>query len=593
MKTIACLALVVCLFPAVSTASGPAPAPLTAGEEVQHVDGDVGRYGGRLVIGERAEPKTLNPVTATDAISREVIGRCNADLISINRLSQQTEPALAESWKTSADGRVFTLKLRRGIRFSDGQPFDADDVVFSFRLYLDEDIGSPQRDLLIIDGKPLVVTKLDQYTVRFTLPRPYAAAERIFDGLAVLPRHLLEKPYRERHFDQAWSLNTPPSEIAGLGPFRVKQYLPGQQIIFERNPYYWKVDRDNHRLPYIDELAFLFVGGEDQQIMRFEAGETDLVSRLSAENYTLLSREQRRAAWQLADLGPSLEYNFLVFNLNDVTAKKLDDIARKQVWFRDLKFRQGISAAIDRESIVHLIYGARGTALWGNVGPGNKLWLDPSIPHPRRSLDTARQLLKSAGFSWNSSGQLIDSANKPVEFSIVSSSSNTQRMKMATLVQDDLSHIGIPVHVVPLDFRAMLDRVFQSFDYEAAIMGLGGGDPDPNPEMNVWLSSGSTHLWHLGETQPATDWEREIDQLMQQQMITLDYEKRKHLYDRVQELIAQNLPFIFLATPDVLVAAKNQVGNFHPSVLDPYTLWNADQLYLRAPVQGVERAGAR
>jgi peptide/nickel transport system substrate-binding protein len=593
MKTIACLALFVCLLPAVSTAAGPAPAPLNSGEEVQRVDGDAGRYGGRIVIGERAEPKTLNPVTATDAISREVIGRCNADLISINRLSQQTEPALAESWKTSADGRVFTLKLRHGIRFSDGQPFDADDVVFSFRLYLDEDIGSPQRDLLIIDGKPLVITKLDQYTVRFTLARPYAAAERIFDGLAILPRHLLEKPYREKHFDQAWSLNTPPSEIAGLGPFRVKQYLPGQQIILERNPYYWKVDRDNHRLPYVDELAFLFVGGEDQQIMRFEAGETDLVSRLSAENYTLLSREQRRAVWQLADLGPSLEYNFLVFNLNDLAGKKLDDIARKQVWFRDLKFREAISAAIDRASIVHLVYGARGTALWGNVGPGNKLWLDPAIPHPKRSLDTARQLLKSAGFTWNSSGQLIDSANKPVEFSIVSSSSNTQRMKMATLVQDDLSQLGIQVHVVPLDFRAMLDRVFQTFDYEAAIMGLGGGDPDPNPEMNVWLSSGSTHLWHLGETQPATDWEREIDQLMQQQMITMDYEKRKHLYDRVQELIAQNLPFIFLATPDVLVAAKNQVGNFHPSVLDPYTLWNADQLYLRAPMRGVERAGAR
>lgn len=592
MKAIVRLALAVCALATVCLAAGPAPEPLKSSEEVQRVDGEIGRYGGRLVIGQRSEPKTLNPVTATDAVSREVIGRCNADLITINRLSQKTEPALAESWKTSPDGRVFTLKLRKGIRFSDGHPFDADDVVFSFSLYLDEAVGSPQRDLLIIDGKPLIVTKLDQYTVRFTLPRPYAAAERLFDGLSMLPKHLLEKPYREGKFDQTWTLNTQVSDIAGLGPFRVKQYVAGQRMVLERNPYYWKVDASNQRLPYFDELIFLFVGGEDQQVIRFEAGETDMVSRLSAENFALLSKEAH-SNWQLADLGPSLEYNFLVFNLNDLAPKKLDDIATKQAWFRDLRFRQAVSAAIDRDSIVRLVYGARGTALWGNVGPGNKLWMNQAIPHPQRSVEAARQLLKSAGFSWNGSGQLIDSSGRLVEFSIVTSSSNTQRMKMATLIQDDLAHLGMQVHVVPLDFRAMLDRVFQSFNYEAAIMGLGGGDPDPNPEMNVWLSSGATHIWHLGEAQPATDWEREVDQLMQQQMVTLSYEKRRRLYDRVQQLISENLPFIFLAAPNVLAGAKGEIGNFHPAVLDHYTLWNADQLYLRTPARGAERAGIR
>jgi peptide/nickel transport system substrate-binding protein len=590
MKTIARLHLVVCLLASVSIAA-PAPSPVIASEELQRVGDAAGQYGGRLVVGQRAEPKTLNPVTATDAISREVIDRCNADLIHINRLSQKTEPALAESWKVSSDGRIFTLHLRQGIRFSDGQPFDAEDVVFSFHLYLDEAVGSPQRDLLIIDGKPLGVTKLDRYTVRFSLPRPYAAAERLFDGLVMLPKHLLEEPYREGRFTPAWNLNASPSEIAGLGPFRVKQYLAGQRIVLERNPYYWKVDRDNHRLPYLDELIFLFVGSEDQQVMRFEAGETDLISRLSAENYALLSRDQSRRGWQLDDLGASLEYNFLVFNLNDVERSKLGDIARKQAWFGDLRFRRAISAAIDRDSIVKLVYGARGTPLWSNVGPGNKLWVDDAIPHPRRSLEAARQLLRSAGFSWNAAGQLLDPAGNSVEFSILASSSNRQRMKMATLVEDDLSHLGIGVAVVPLDFHSMLDRVFHSFDYEAAIMGLGGGDADPNPEMNVWLSNGATHLWHLNEAEPATEWERAIDRLMQQQMVTLNYPKRKQLYDRVQELIAQNLPFIFLAAPDVLVGAQAEVGNFHPAALDHYTLWNADELYVKTA--GGERAGLR
>lgn len=554
--------------------------------------GDVsGRYGGHLTIGERAEPKTFNPVTATDAVSREVIGRLMGDLIEINRSSQQTEPALAKSWKISPDSRTFTLQLRKGIRFSDGHLFDADDVVFSFTVYMDEAVDSPQRDLLIIDGKPIAVTKIDQYTVRFTLPRPYAAAERLFDGLAMLPRHLLEKPYREGHFAQAWSLNAQAPEIAGLGPFRFKQYIPGQRIVVERNPYYWKVDRENQRLPYLDELVFLFVGTEDAQVMRFEAGETDIISRLSSENYNLLSREKSRAGSQLADMGPSLEYNFLLFNLNDLSGKKLDEVASKQVWFRDLKFRQAISAAVDRESIVRLVYGARGTALWGNVGPGNKLWMNQNIPRPKQSVETARQLLKSAGYSWNAAGQLLDATRRPVEFSIVTSSSNSQRLKMAALLQDDLSHLGMQVHVVPLEFRAMLDRVFQSFDYEAAVMGLGGGDADPNPEMNVWTFAGTSHLWHLGETQPATDWERELDQLMQQQMVTLDYAKRKQLYDRAQRLIAENLPFIFLGTPNVLASASSRVGNFHPAVLDPFTLWNADQLYVRGAI--VQSAGVQ
>ncbi|HXC00586.1 MAG TPA: ABC transporter substrate-binding protein [Terriglobales bacterium] len=591
MKLIARLTLHVCLLTGACFAAAPVPDAAKPGEELARLAEVSGHYGGHLTIGERAEPKTLNPVTATDAVSREVIGRLMGDLIEINRSTQQTEPALAKSWKISPDGRTFTLQLRKGIRFSDGHPFDADDVVFSFNVYMDEAIDSPQRDLLIIDGKPILVTELDQYTVRFALPRPYAAAERLFDGLAMMPKHLLEKPYREGHFIQAWSLNAQAAEVAGLGPFRLKQYVPGQRIAVERNPYYWKVDRENQRLPYLDELVFLFVGTEDAQVMRFEAGETDIVSRLSSENYNLLSREKSRLGSQLADMGPSLEYNFLLFNLNDLNGKKLDEVAGKQAWFRDLKFRQAISAAVDRDSIVRLVYGARGTALWGNVGPGNKLWINPNIPHPQRSVETARQLLKSAGYSWNQSGQLLDTAGRPVEFSIITSSSNSQRMKMATLLQDDLSHLGMQVNVVPLEFRAMIDRVFQSFDYDAAIMGLGGGDADPNPEMNVWAFAGTSHLWHLGETKPASDWERELDQLMQQQMVTLDYTKRKQLYDRAQQLIADNLPFVFLGTPNILASASARVGNFHPAVIDPYTLWNADELYIRDPAR--ENAGVR
>lgn len=219
--------------------------------------------------------------------------------------------------------------------------------------------------------------------------------------------------------------------------------------------------------------------------------------------------------------------------------------------------------------------------LWGNVSPSNKFWVDQALPHPSRSLEGAREILKSAGFSWRGDGQLLDHQGQVVEFSIIASSSNAQRMKMATIIQDDLSKLGMDVHVVPLEFRALLDRVFQTYDYEASIMALGGGDADPNPELNVWLSSGGTHLWHLGEPKPATDWEAQIDQLMQKQMLELKYNRRKHLYDQVQELIGQNLPCVFLATPNILVGAKKNVANFRPAILEPNTLWNVEQLYFR------------
>ena len=561
----------------------PAVEPVRPGEEVFVSAGTQGVYGGRLTIGQRSEPKTLNPILASDAISREVIHRIMADLVHINRASQRTEPALAKSWKLSPDGRTFTLQLRRGIRFSDGQPFNADDVVFSYQLYLDEQLHSPQRDLLVIDGKPMTVTKVDPYTVRFTLAQPYGAAERIFDGLAIVPRHILEKPYREGRLAQMWGLAAP--DVVGLGPFRVKQYVAGQKIVLERNPYYWKTDARKERLPYLEEITFLFVGSEDNQLIRFQAGETDMISRLGAENYALLIKSAQSRGFQLSDLGPSLEYNFLVFNLNDVAGRKLDQVSAKQAWFREPAFRKAVSDAIDREGIVRLVYGGYGTPLWGNVSPGNKLWVNSTLPHPARSLDAARAALRAAGFRWSGDGTLLDRTGKPVEFSILTSSSNAQRSKIATLLQDDLKQIGMRVNVVPMDFRSMLDRLLQTYDYDAAVMGLGGGDADPNPEVNVWSTSGTMHLWHLGSGNAAQDWERELDRLMQQQMITIDYRQRKKLYDRAQQLIAENLPFVFIATPNVLTAAKAQLGNFHPAILDHYTLWNAEELYWRDPAQ--------
>jgi peptide/nickel transport system substrate-binding protein len=553
-------------------------------EELLTLPGELGNRGGRLVVSLRAEPKTLNPLTAVDAPSREAIGAMHADLVHINRVTQLTEPALAKSWKISPDGLEYTLILRKGLRFSDGQPLDADDVLFTFRVYLDENVHATQRDLLIIGGKPITVRKVDAWTIVFRMAKTYGVRERLFDSVVILPRHLLEKPYEEGKLPQIWSNSTPANQWAGLGPFRLKEYVPGQRLVLERNPYYWKADSKANRLPYLDELVFLFVPNADAQVLRFQSGETDVISRLGAQNFAVLGRQEHR--YTMADAGPGLEYNFLFFNLNDVDEKKSPEIARKQKWFRQVKFRQAVSAAVDREAIVRLVYQGRGAALWGPVTPGNPRWVSTSVGHPARSFERARSLLKEAGFSWSSGQQgdptLVDEDGKTVEFSVLTSSTSADRTKMATLIQDDLKQLGMRVQVVPLELRSLIDRITLTKEYEACILAIVSPDADPNVDLNTWLSSGGNHLWNPSQAHPSTAWEAEIDRLMEQQLVAPSYEQRKKLYDRVQEILAENQPMIFLASPDILVGEKNSIGNFHPAVLEPYVLWNVEQLYFKS-----------
>ncbi|MDQ2712268.1 MAG: ABC transporter substrate-binding protein [Acidobacteriota bacterium] len=542
--------------------------------------GEVGVFGGTLVISQRSEPKTLNPLIANDGSSREIIGLFTADLIHINRYTQLPEPALAMSWTTSVDRRRYTLQLRRGLRFSDGHPFDADDVIFSFQCYLDEKVHSPQRDLLVISGVPISLRKIDQSTVVFTLAQPYAAAERLFDSFAILPRHLLEQSYSQKKLAGAWGLTTPPEQIAGLGPFRLKQYVPGQRIVLERNPYYWKKDLNLRTLPYLAKIETLFAGSGDAEAMRFDAGDTDVISRLDAADFAVLEKDQRQRGFHLYDLGPGLEYDFLFFNENALPPGTWPSLEQKQSWFSETAFRQAISNAIDRDSLVRLAYRGRAQPLSVPVSAGNRLWVDHKIPPPSRSSDQARRLLRSAGFSWNADGSLVGPNGTLVTFSLAFNAGKPAPAQMAVLIQQDLKALGIRVALDPLEFHTLLDRVFTSFKYEAAIIGLADGDSDPNPELNVLSSNGSDHVWSLkpGNLPP---WQREIDKLMQEQLYAPNYQVRKSIYDRVQELLWKNVPVICLISPDILVGAKDKVGNFRPAILSNSTLWNAEQLFVR------------
>ncbi|MEE8368307.1 MAG: ABC transporter substrate-binding protein [Thermoanaerobaculia bacterium] len=554
-------------------------APLVA-EEMLVSTAPVGRPGGRLVVALRAEPKTLNPLFAADAPSLAVIRRTVGDLVHINRWSQRTEAAVAKSWTVSPDGRTVRLELRQGLRFSDGHLVDAADVLFSYQLFLDEELGSPYRALLMVNGKPLEVQEIDHSTIEFHFSQPQAAGLRVFDSFAILPEHLLRPLYEAGKVSEAWNLTTPPAEMAGLGPYRLKEYRSGERVVLERNPYYWKMDVAGTRLPYINELIFIFVPTEDSQVIRFQSGETDLIDRIGARNFKILAATSESGTYRMADLGPGLAYEFLFFNHNDLSSKNLPAIQQKQSWMNRLEFRQAISVAIDRKAIVRLVYDSLASPLATHVSAGHKYWRNAQLKPTEHDPQEARRLLGSIGFSWDEQGTLLDAEREPIEFSIITNSSNPQRIDTATLIQEDLRQIGIRIQVVPLEFRSLLGRVLHSQNYEACLLGLRSGDADPNPDLNVWLSDGPNHLWNLGQER-AFGWEVELDRLLKGQVGEMDASERKRMYDRVQELLAENLPVIFLVSPRVLVGAKSGIENFRPAVLDHSTLWNVEELYWR------------
>ena len=520
------------------------------------------------------EPRTLNPLVAADQPSRDAIFALSADLIHINRGTLRTEPALAERWSVSRDGLRYTVVLRGGLRFSDGTPLTADDVLFTFRAHLDPKVNSQQRDLLMMNGEPIRLTKVSENTIQFDLPAPYAPGERLFDSFWILPRHRLERAYSEGRLTQMWAGGAAPSELAGAGPFRLREHKPGERLVLERNPYYWKRDEAGQPLPYLDRMELVFTPDQNAQLLRLLAGEVNAVARLRPED---LAEVQKRPELRAIDAGPGLEYNFVLMNWNAAGAPG--------EWFRNLRFRQAVAHAVDRDSIIRLVYGGRGSAISSHVTPGNRLWW-AKVNEYRHDPQRAERLLREAGFRRDGAGPLRDAQGRPVEFSLLVSASSQVRRKIATLVQDDLARLGIRAQATPIEFGSMIDAVLNTRKFEAALWGLASGDADPTSEMNVWSAAGSLHAWNMkakdGPAPALEAWEKEVDGLMRAQMSEIDPVRRKRTYTRVQQLVAENLPMVFLVSPHILSVARTGLQNFQPAILEPVVLWNCARFFWAA-----------
>jgi len=507
----------------------------------------------------RAEPKTFDPLKVDDDASLTIRYLTGGVLVRANRQTQALEPELAESWKLSKDGKQITFKLRRGIRFSEGSPFSAEDVAFTVTRLMDPALHSSTGDAFR-SSKGTVATKiLSPNQISITFSAPVIGLAGLFDQVAIMSSHASNK------------------EAAVLGPFMVAEYKPGASVLLKRNANYWKKDAQGRQLPYLDSIRLDIQPNRDVEVLRFKRGELDLINSIDTEYFDRLAASSPAV---VHDAGASLDSEFMWFN--QVANAPIAEYKRN--WFRSTNFRRALSQAINREDLSRVVFNRHAQPGVGPVSPANKFWFNSHLKAESYRPDAAVQRLQGDGFRLQN-GTLHDKGGNAVEFSIVTNAGNKYRERMAAMIQEDLGKIGVKVNVVTLDFPSLIERIAQKFNYEAAILGFQNVDLDPNGQMNIWLSSAENHAWNPQQKGPETSWEAEIDHLMRAQASSADPKKRKEAFDRVQEIVAEQAPFIYLVNKNALSAVSTSVEGATPVILHPQTYWNAERLTLHSTAQ--------
>lgn len=507
--------------------------------------------GGELRFAIGSDPKTFDPHVVSDEVSQTIQYLTGGVLVRVNRLTQKPEPALATSWRILENGRAIEFHLRENLLFSDGAPFTAEDVAYTVRRFTDPALQSPLADMFLSSGGAMTATVRSKYVVVLRTPAVVPNMIELLDQAPVVSAKSGKKPG------------------ACLGPFYVAEYKPGAYIQLKRNPNYWRRDVFGQPMPYLDSVRLDIQSNRDMELLRFRRGELHLIESIDPETFERLSAQIKDAA---RDAGPGLDSEQLWFN--QVAAAPLAEY--KKVWFRSTAFRQAISEAINRDDLCRLVFHGRAQPAIGPISRANKLWFNQALKPPVYSPQSALARLRAAGFRFEN-GALFDSGGRRVEFSLVTNSGNQARERMAALIQQDLLKIGVKLNIVLLDFRSLIERITRTYQYEACLLGLNQ-DIDPNSQIHVWLSSGPSHQWNPGQKSPATAWEAEIDRLMRQQASTTDFRKRKAAFDRVQQIVVEQQPFIYLLTKNALSAVSPRLIGANPVALHPRTFWNVDEL---------------
>ncbi|HEX6162797.1 MAG TPA: ABC transporter substrate-binding protein [Vicinamibacterales bacterium] len=553
--------------------SGARPDSPDGGTEI--VFSETSTRGGTLTSSLRSEPRTFNRLVARDVPTELFSTFTGSKLVRVNRATQEVEPSIAESWTVSSDNKTWTLKLRDGVTWSDGTPFTSADVLFSFQAIYDPKVESLVASSLMIGGKPMTVTAPDARTVVITLPATAGPGIALLDNLQLFAKHKYEGALKKGTLAREMGVAAPPSEFATLGPFVLKSYTPGQRIIFDRNPRYWKKDAAGIQLPYLDQVILEIVPDQNAEVVRLQAGQIDtLQQHIRLEDIATLRPLEQQGKLRLIELGVSTDPDAFFFNLRSTYWEK----DRRRDWITRKEFRRAISHAVDREAFANTVFLGAGVPIWGPVTTGNQKWFSPNIQRYDHSVERARELLAELGLTNRDSDEwLEDAKGTEARFTVLVFRGNSSLERGATVLRDELKKAGVAVDIVPLEQGLVIDRMLKG-DFESIFMAFTATSLDPGLNADFWLSSGSAHVWNMRQPKPATDWEKQIDDLMVTVIGNVDQTERYKAFLEIQKIFADNLPVLYFVAPRLYMGVSTRVGGVTPSILRPQLLWNVERM---------------
>lgn len=533
----------------------------------------VGKFGGTYTSSILGEPKSFNPYNANDATSAELSEIMYDGLMQSNPSDGEVIPKLAKSYEILKDNKTYIINLRKGIKWSDGKEITADDVVYTYNTVIFQGFGDGgTKDTMTIDGKLPKIEKINKYCVKFTTPKPFAPFLRVLSA-SIVPEHIFKKATDKgkEYFLTFQSIDTKPENIVTSGAFKLKEYVPSQRVVFEKNPNYYLINKNNEKLPYIDKWVNIISTDTNNQTLKFESGVLDSVTINGAllERYKELKRHND---FDLYNLGASTTTTFIAFNLNNRKNKEgkyyVDSI--KQSWFQDRNFRSALDWALDREDLIINIFSGLAMPLY-TAEPINGLYVSEKIAKGhKKDLKYAQSLLQKSGF-YKKDGILYDKKGNKVEFELLTNAGNTQREATGVSIKQDFEQLGIKINFKAVEFNSLVNKIINEANFDCIIMGLTSNINEPNSGYNVWNPYGTLHLFNkrtqndLVSSDKILDFENEISEIFKKGALELNFKKRKEYYDKYQEIVAFENPMVYLYSPLNIYAVRNKIKNIYPT----------------------------
>lgn len=540
----------------------------------------IGKFGGEIILSTIGEgPKTFNPCNTKDATSSAMAGLLYDGLLTTQPQTGKVIPLLAKSYEIN--GNDYIINLRHGIKWTDGKPITADDIIYTYNEIVFKGLGNPSAmDAMKIDGKLPELTKLDDYTVKFTISKSFAPFLRQL-SYPIVPKHYF-KPYSDKGasvFNSFLNPDTNPKTIVSSGAFKLKEYVAAQRVVFERNPNYYKINLNNKQLPYLDKVVYLIVGDTNNEILKFEAKEIDVLS-LKGDCVARYKIKEPNSDYVIYNLGADTGTLFIAINLNNRKNKNGEYYVApmKQRWFRSRNFRSAIDWTVDRKSMIQNIAFGVAEPLF-TAESLNSIYLNHNIKDHTKDIQKAKELLAEDGFELKG-GKLYDKQGNLVEFNLYTNAGNIEREALGVMIKQDLNEIGIKVNFKPIEFNSLVNKLTNTYDWDMVIMGLTGSPLEPHDGKNVWSSNGTLHLFNMGvNSNERYDWEIELDDIFENAALKLSFEERKPLYDKYQEIIYEENPIIYLYSPTRITAIRKKFKNVFPTPLSGL-LYNLDEVYI-------------